>query len=185
MKKEKSVRYIVAVLILLVIVIILFILFNGRETRTSEGGENESVTALYCTAGNLEEAFFTSTTANTIKNEIKVTFKNNKMDRLFYTYKGTYRSTEVARDDEAVLHAKYNIYMGENHLIQESLSPSYSVANSKFNLTLYIDDYSKINPATAVFFFIGEDKIAEFQDYTIDKMKTFYEDQGFQCQISE
>lgn len=185
MKNEKSVKYIVVALVLFVIVIFILLLLNGSETRTSDNGENKSVTALYCIAGNLEGAFFSSTTANTIKNEIKVTFKNNKMDKLFYNYKGTYRSAEVADDDEAVLHAKYNVYMGENHLLQESLSPSYSVVDSKFGLTLYVDDYSKINSATAVLFFIDKDKIAEFQDYSIDQMKTFYEKQSFQCQIGE
>ncbi|MBP5647698.1 hypothetical protein J6X04_00165 [Candidatus Saccharibacteria bacterium] len=185
MKKNKSVRFIVIALVLVAIAIFFWMLINGKETRISSEKENVPVSVLYCTSGNIEGAFFTSETVNTTKNEIKVMFEDDKLNNIFYAYNGTYRSTEVAREDETRLHAKYNLYMGDNNISQESLSPAYSVVNSKLHLTLYVDDYDKINSVTSVFFFINEDKIEDYEKYSIDEMKTFYKNKGFKCEINE
>lgn len=185
MKNNKSVLFTVIALFLIIIAVFLWILLNGKETRTSNSGDNESISVLYCSTNGIEDAFFTSETANTIKNEMKITFKGDKLDKIFYAYNGAYRSTEVAQEDEARLHAKYNIYMGENDISQEDLSPSYAVTSSKLHLTLYVEDYNKINLVTSVFFFIDEDEINKYKNYSIDEMKSFYEEKNFKCQINK
>ena len=185
MKKNKSVLFIVIALLLIIVAVFLWILVNGKETRTSTKKSNETVSVLHCSARGIENAFFTSETANIVKNEIKNTFRGDKLDKMFYGYEGTYRSSDIAEKDETNLHSKYNLYMGENNVSQDSLSPSYAVTNSKLHLTLYADNYGLINPVTAVFFFIDEDIINDFNNYSIDKMKTFYEKKSFECEINE
>ena len=174
--------YIVAFVLFIIAVFLMFFI-NGRETKTSSRKETEAVSALRCTANGLEGAFFASSTANMIKNEIKTIFRDGKMDKIFYAYSGVYRSHELAAGDD--LHARYNIYMGRNNLTPESLSPIFSLDGNKLNVSLYVDDYEKINPITAVFFFVDSDKIGEFQNYTIEEMKSFYEQKDFICEIVE
>ena len=180
MEKEKRKAWlIVGGILLILLIIVIFILTNGRETYTSEDGERQSISALVCTTGNQENAFFYSTIANTVTNQIKVTFRGEQFDKLFYEYMGVYRSDEVAHEDEVRFHANYDIYMGGNDIRLNSLNPSYSAANSKFILTLYVDDYARINRVTSGFFFIDEDLIEDFENYSIDKMKNYYESKEF------
>ena len=182
-EKKKRIGYVVLALILLVVVIFILFLLNGSETRTSEPTEKDEVSALHCKAGRIEEGFFVSDTANTSNNEIKITYSGNKLDKMYYSFKGVYRSDEVANEDEYRMHAKYNIYMGENNIEQESLSPNYSVVDSKFQLSLYVDSYDKINNVTAVFFFIDKEDIPKFNTYSLDTLKSYYEKQDFECEI--
>ena len=184
MKKDNKKNWLlIGGILLVLLIIILYILMNGRETKISDDGESESVSALVCTDGNREGAFFYSTTANTVTNEIKVTFKKGQFDKLFYTYRGVYRSEEVANEEEAEFHADYNIYMGHHDLNQNSLNPAYSVPGNKLVLSLYTDDYSKINRLTSEFFFISPDDIEKYKNYSLDEMKDYYENKDFACQI--
>ena len=185
MKKDNKKKnwLVVGGILLVLLIIILYILMNGNETRTSDDEESESVSALVCAIGNREEAFFYSTTANTVTNEIKATFKKGQFDKLFYTYKGVYRSEDLANEEEARFHADYNIYMGHNDLQPNSLNPTYSVPGNKIVLSLYTDDYSKINRITSEFFFISPDDIEKYRNYSLDEMKNYYENKDFACQI--
>ena len=181
--KEKKIRYIILALILILIALFIMLLLNGSETRTSEDVEKDDISALYCEAGRIEDGFFVSETANTTSNEIKITFKNSKMDKLFYSFKGVYRSEDTASADETLLHSKYNKYMGENGVEQGSLNPSYSVVKSKFYLTLYADDYGKINETTRVFFFVDKEDLSKFNSYSLDTLKSYYEKKNFRCDV--
>ena len=170
---------------LFVVAMIILFFTNGRETRISSGQNDDSIMALRCVVEHgLEDAFFASSSANTIENELKLTFKNSKLDKLFYSYTGVYRSNEMAVADEAVLHAKYNIYMGSHDQQQDSLVPAYSIVKSKLIITLYADDYSKINAVTSDFFFLDSDKLGEYEGYSIEEMEKYYEAKDFSCTIS-
>ena len=185
MKNNKSVLYIVIALTFIIVAVFLWLLINGKETRTSSEKSEESISVLHCKAKGIEDAFFASTTANTIENEIKITFRGDKIDKIFYDYNGVYRSSEVAKEDETKLHARYNLYMGENKIEQDSLSPSYSITNSKLHITLYADNYGMINSVTSVFFFIDSDRIGDYGKSSIDELKSFYEKKSFKCEINE
>lgn len=186
MKNEKmavTFKTIGAVLIFLAVVVVVFILIltNGNETYTSERIENNSMDALICSTGGVEDAFFSSETVNQINNEVKITFGQDKISKVFYSYTGVYRSNEVAEEDETRLHAKYNIYMGENNVQQESLSPNYSTAKNDLKISLYVDDLNKINETTAVFFFIDKEEINDFKRSSMDELAAFYKEKGFSC----
>ena len=46
-----------------------------------------------------------------------------------------------------------------------------------------MDDYDKINPVTAKFFFIDKEDIEEFNSYPIDTLKSYYEKKNFKCEV--
>ena len=183
---SKSNKILTMVLIgvgLIALAIFIAIFANGSETRTSESYENNSISAVHCTAKGIEDAFFYSDKVNTIKNEIKVTYNNDKIDKMYYSYNGTYRSSDVVHEDEVRLHAKYNTYMGENGQKIEDLNPAYDETNNKLHIGLYADSYDKINEATSVFFFINKDDINNVKKYSMDNMKKYYESKSFSCEI--
>lgn len=183
--KEKKIKYIVLALVLILIALFILFFLNGTVTRTSEDISKDKISALNCKAGRIEDGFFVSETANTSSNEIKVTFKNGEMDKIYYTFSGVYRSEDVAEADDTLLHAKYNIYMGENGIEQGSLNPSYSVVQSKYYLRLYVDDYDKINEVTRIFFFIDKEDLDKFNSYSLDTLESYYEKKNFRCNVSQ
>lgn len=175
----------IAIVSIVAVVAILLVISGGSEEHYYEDRESASVSAVVCEASNLDDAFFTSTTANTSRHEIKVTFRDEKINKIYYLYDGVYRSDDVADTDEAHLHAKYNIYMGEHGLDHGILEPSYSVVKSNFRLTLYVDNLNNINNTTAQFFFIDNGDADSFKDLDIEALRSYYEGKGFSCIISE
>lgn len=182
-KNNKILTFVLIGLGLIVLAILIAIFSNGKETRISELIENESVSALYCTSRGIEGAFFSSETANTIENEIKITYHNDNIDKLYYSYNGVYRSSDVTHGDEVKLHAKYNKYMGENGQRIEDLNPSYDEMKTKLHIGLYVDSYDMINEVTSLFFFINKDDISKVKKYSMEEMKKYYEDKSFSCKI--
>lgn len=180
--KKKIIGFVTLGLVLLILIICILLLFSSSETHTSTVKDADEISALYCKAGKLENAFFDSDAANTIKHEIKLTFKNATLDKIYYSFKGTYPSEDTAAADETRLHAKYNIYMGDNGVDQGSLSPNYSVVKAKFKLSMYVDSLDKINTITAKLFFINKEDLQGFGSNSMDDLKSYYENQSFQCE---
>jgi len=189
MKEEKKKKTLVLagsllMLFCALLVIFLLIMINGNETRTSGEDGGDSLVALVCDSGGREDGFFKSTKANHITNQIKATFKDNAFDKLYYSYEGVYRSTETAEED-TVMHAEYNKYMGNNNMPQDSLSPTYSVTKDRFHLTLYLDDRSDFNNITAVFFYVDDKDVEKFKNYDVDEMAKYYEAKNFDCNVTK
>ena len=168
---------------LIALAVFIAIFINGNETRTSEPVEGEHVSAVYCTAKGIEGAFFSSEIVNTITNEVKITYHDSGIEKLYYSYKGTYRSNDVLKQDDGVFQAKYNNYMSEHGQNSVDLSPVYDEMNNKLHIALYADSLDKINEATSVFFFINGNEVNQFKKYTMDDMKKYYEDKSFSCKI--
>ena len=184
MKKNNRILTLVLVGVGLIALAILIAIFaNGKETRISEPMESETISALYCTARGIEGAFFSSETANTIENEIKITYNNNGIDKIYYSYNGVYRSSDVAHEDEVRLHAKYNKYMGENGQKIEDLEPSYDEMKNKLHIGLYADSYDRINEVTSVLFFIDKENINKIKKYSMEDLKNYYDDKSFSCKL--
>ncbi|MBR3236108.1 hypothetical protein IKF92_00275 [Candidatus Saccharibacteria bacterium] len=182
-KKSKMLKLIGSLLVLLGVfaVIILLILTNGGETRTSDNSDGDVVSALVCRSGGRDDGFFKSEKANNLTNEVKVTFSDKTYDKIYYSYEGVYRATEVADEDEVRMHADYNIYMGDNNLSDNLLSPSYSVAKNKLHMTLIADDKSDLNQVTAVFFYVEKDDLEKFKNFSMGEMRKYYESKDFSC----
>lgn len=184
-KRKKTLVMVGSLLILLCVLIVIFLLIitNGNEIRTSSEMGEEKLEALVCRSGGREDGFFHSETANQIINEVKVTFSGEKYDKMYYSYEGVYRFTEVADRDEVKMHADYNIYMSENSLSQKSLSPAYSVTKDKFHLTLYAEDRNDFNLVTAVFFYVDDEDVEKFKKFSLDEMEEYYETKDFNCSV--
>lgn len=185
-KRRKTLTMVGSLLILLcfLIVIFLIIITNGNETKTSTETEGEKLEALVCRSGGREDGFFHSKTANQITNEIKATFDGEKYDKLYYSYEGVYRSTEAAEEDD-IMHAEYNIYMGDNSVSQDSLSPTFSVTKNRYHLTLIVDSENDFNRVTAVFFYVDDEDVERFKKYNLEEMEKYYESKDFSCSIVE
>lgn len=185
MERKKFYNYAALAAVLFVLALIVLFFLNGRETRITEEKPDTAVSSVLCSANGLEEAFFTSSTANTIENEIKVLYKNDALDRLFYTYTGVYNSLEKVEQDDAVLHAKYNIHFGDYNVSPSILSPSFSTTNTKLIITLYAENTELIDDVTAKLFFVNDDIIDIFKEYSKEEVKSYYEKHGFTCEINE
>ena len=184
MEKSKKKSWIaIGGILIVVLIIVLFIIFNGKETRTSEGSNGQTVSALDCTTGNREDSLFYSTTANTVINEIRVTYKEGQLGTLFYEYKGVYHSSEVAAADGEKFHPGFNNYMGENHADHLGLDPEFATYGNKYIIHMYTDDYGEINRVNAKVFFIDADDVGEFGNYSIEQAKNYYEGKDFACDI--
>ena len=182
--KNRTLKTVGALLIFVVIIIIIlaFLLFNGHETRTSEDDDNEPAVALECTAGDLKDAFFTSSTANTIKNRIKIIFDNDKPEKFYYSYEGTYRSNSEADQSQTDLHIKYDNHMAEYGLDNGLLSPTYSTVKNRTQINLYAKSHQVFSRGVDKLFFIKEDDLYQFLDYSRDQVIDYYEKQGFSCE---
>lgn len=183
-KREGTKRTISIILILLVILIVLFLLFifSGRETHISKDNKDkEAYLALDCEASGLDGQFFASQTVNSITNRIKVTFNKDMVDKLFYSFEGVYKLEEIAEQDEAVLHARYNIYMSKYNINPEIFTPTFSTVNTKMRINLYVKDRELINEGTGVLFFIDKEDVGEFLEYSREQVSDYYEKKGFSC----
>lgn len=182
-KNNKILTFVLVGIGLIVLAVIVAVFANGKETRISESVENEHISAVYCTAKGMENAFFGSERVNMITNEVKITYNNDGIDKLYYSYNGTYRSNEVMKQDDGVFQAKYNYYMNEQGQKSDDLSVAYDEMNNKLHIGVYADSPNKINEATSVFFFIGKDDVAKVKKYSMEEMEKYYENKGFSCNV--
>lgn len=182
-KKRNILKTVGALLVFLVvlIIIVLLILFNGHETYTSDRGEEKVVTALDCTARGIDGEFFASQSANTIENRIKVAFSDDKIDKMFYSFDGVYRTEEEAEHENAVLHAEYNKYLASYNIDHEILTPTFSTVNTKLQINLYAKNREMINRGTGKLFFINEEDVDDFLNYSREQVASYYKKQGFSC----
>ncbi|MBR2994327.1 hypothetical protein IKF32_00180 [Candidatus Saccharibacteria bacterium] len=179
--KRNVVGFAIIAFILLVIAIIVWFFLNGRETYISDETESDAYLGLDCTADNPTDGFFYSQVANSATNHIKVTFVNNKIYKMYYSYEGTYRSNDVALQEETNFHIKYDEHMGSYGLVNSILTPTYSTAKTKMQINLYAKNRDVINKGTAVFFFVDEDDVESFHDFSRDDLANYYSKKSFSC----
>ena len=182
-KNNKILTLVLIGVILLIVAAFIAIFANGKETRTSEPVGGEHISAVYCTAKGMEERFYYSENVNTVENEIKITYTNNSIDKLHYSYDGVYRSYDVMKQDDGVFQAKYNNYMSENGRKSEDLSVAYDEMNTKLHIGVYADSVDKLNEVTAVFFFVSKEDVNQFKKYSMEEVSKYYKNKGFSCNI--
>ena len=183
-EKKRTIKTIMIpfVFLALFVLILIVIFFNGHETYTSTDPEDNIVTAIKCVTGGVDGSFFSPSTANTIENQVKISFSNDKPDQFFYFFEGVYRDKSVAEQENAVFHAKYNKYLGAKSIDHESFTPTFSTVETKMRINLYAKDRDMINRITAVLFFIDSDGYEGFLGYSSEQVTNYYEKQGFSCE---
>ena len=172
------------IVILAVVIAAIAILsgfFKNEETYISTKTTDAKVGALSCKASQPVDPFFVSNTVLNNDHELKVTYSGGGIDKINYTYNGEYASNDAANNARSLLHADYNIYMGEN---AESLYPTFSVVENKLKISLYTE-YRKLNTKNAILFFINADEYQGLGDYSVDDLRNLYENKGFSCEMSE
>lgn len=185
MKKDDNHLLTMVSILLICIAIIICFLLTSKKTNITDKKEDEIISTLICEVNGNADSFFVSKMAKTVDQELKITYKDETLDKFFYSFKGVYSSNADASADETNLHAKYNIYMGDNNTSQEILSPSYSIIGNKFHLNLFADGDNDINEVTAVFFFLENNELDMIKNYSIIDLKKLYEDKGLECAIME
>lgn len=183
--KSKAIYGITAIICIVVAVILLVAwLLNSRsETRYSSDKAEENTSSLDCTISSLTEDIsnvFDYGTPETTSCQIKMIFKNDKLDVLTFGYNGTYSSEKLAEDEMSRMHADYNGYMSGHNLSQSLLNPTFTRDKETVKITLY-SEKGKIDNITAPFFFITSDEFALSKDYSEKTMNKIYENKGFSC----
>lgn len=174
----------VVILAMVVCVVAIFFLFRKTETRETSTKDNYAITALTCKASSPENAFFSSSAAISNEHTIKITFKDESADKISYNYEGKLEDNEKAESLISSFHADYNIYMSDNGLNPEILSPSFVATNNAARINLY-STVSSLNGAIPKIFFLtsgDRNKITTYSEKTIQKI---YENVGFKCEYND
>lgn len=182
-KKQNHNKVIVFFILIAMIAIILYIFTNGRETHIKNSGNSYSIEILYCFNNNPAHSFFSDNNIIDNKHEIKITYRKNEANNISYTYTGVFSSKEKADNVNAILHAKYNTYMGQYNLSPTILGPVFSVVENKFKINLYAS-IDSINSIVSELFFLDSNEATKLKNESIDELKTLYINKGFQCKIS-
>ena len=181
--KKKWVVLCIVGLILLFLILIWW-LFSGSEIHISEGLDEEKAESLVCSAGDFSEAFFYNEFASNVENKIKILFVNDKLDKVFYSYSGSFAGKSQAESVNGVMHAKYDIYFGENNASRSVFNSIFSNVGNEVRINIF-GEYDSINPVTAVFFFLDGEDIDSEKDYTMSELGEFYIGKGFSCEYDK
>ena len=186
-KEQKSLMTdaIVITVIVAIIAIVIFLLTYKKETHTTNELHEDEMSTLVCTSHDNEAAFFKSDTAKDVENTIKYVYNDGDLNKISYEYTGEYGSKAAAEHDDAVLHARYNTYMGEHKEKSESLTPVFQVVDNKLTIKLYLDSYKNINSVIGKLFYVGNGLEGIINKNSIEETKNYFEKKDFSCIISE
>lgn len=175
----------IGICVLVAVAAILCLLFSEKETYTFSNDDVGPVGVLYCEMSSFGNgAFFESGEGVNSKHEIKVTYQQDKVRRVSYTYSGDFASAAAAEEANAVFHAKYNKYMAQNNLEPSMLGATFSVVDNRFKVNLFAD-LSDINLATAELFFLEADDIHLLENGAAEDLAGVYLEKGFNCELNK
>ncbi len=178
--KQKWVVSITLGLFFLLIGLIVFWLTNVNETRKTSDNNITSVGVLECKSARPINAFFDSQTATSAEQKIKITFKDDKADKISYDYVGTYDNDKQASDDRTTFAIKYDLELGENKNKQKSLTANFSASGNTARITIYTEQ-DNLNADIAKFFFLGQNEYKDVGTLSADTLKRLYQGKGFTC----
>lgn len=170
--------------LVVLLIILIWLLLGGSETHLSDGSEGEKTEALICRSGALSEGFFYDESASETRNEIKILFAKEKIDKLFYSYRGDFASEGQAESVSATMHAKYDIYFGENNASRSVFTSTFANVANEVRVNIY-GRYDSLDDITAVFFFLNRDEIEVEKAYTLEELGEFYTKKGFECEHNQ
>lgn len=194
MEKEKTRKVALTGTILLAVAAVIaslvwFFFGNGEERRTST---NISTSSSYidCTATQPEDAFFSSDLSANANQKIKVTFNNEGIDKIAYTYTGKFATSEIAEEESGRMTFDYNTFMGQQTPYNRGvLSPAFSPIENKLVVNLFMaNKYFDNNTAKLVFLSPDEySRISEIEsvDNLMVELKKIYESKMFICEIKK
>lgn len=184
-KTRKSTKFIpiiiVIILLLLGVFTISFFLSDTSRTQTTVKTESETVSMLKCTSKIVENPFFQAKAATTAEHEVKISFKDDVISKISYTYQGKFSSTEIAKESSAKMHADYNTYMGKD---SEKLSPHFNNIDSEVSIALY-SEMTHIDSKNAKLFFLNDEMLSKLTKLDQKSLRDYYANKGFTCKYAD
>lgn len=181
---KKSVIYVFVAGIAIALIIVAVLLFKPKTTYVEGGEEIYTIDLLDCRISEHEGAFFNSKIADEALHEIRVTFRENKIDKIYYEYKTSFSSEEVAKSQNAEMHANYNIYMGNKGIEPGKLDPRFSTIDNETTVSL-IAEKGDLALSNVSLFFLDANDFQKINSRSIEEMKKLYEGKGFKCVIQK
>ena len=157
-----------------------FLMFNGSETRTSATEISHPVDALICKSTNPEGGFFKLPDNTESKHEIKITYEDGQSKKISYSLNNTFDDETAAKNNVASLHADYNIYMGENNLNVNTLSPSFVSSGNVVRLNLFAT-LVNLKASVSQFFFLTSNELSVVLSGSETSANKIYTSKNFTC----
>lgn len=168
------------IVVVAIVTILSINIFTPKEKHISQNNNSTSINALTCKYNGTEDAFFHSNLASNELDEVKITFNDDKIDKISLTYSGEYIDNDTAKKISSEMHAKYNLYMDTTSVGFDKLSPNFSVINAKVIVSLFLS-IDTLNAETAKFLFLDENEVRNISNTTINSLKKKYTTKGFSC----
>ena len=184
-KKRVALGMIIVAALIGIVALVIFLLTHKTETYIHEVTTDEKISALVCVSNNNDSGFFISEEATSITHKVKLVYKNNEINKLSYELVGVYGSEDSAEQAKGGFNTDYNIYLGNNNIKYETLSPVFRYAENKAGVELYLDDYKKMNSVIAKLFFIDDSSVNSIAKNSIEMTKKYYEKKSFSCTIND
>lgn len=188
-KNKIGASLIVLALITAIVGIVCFLV--GNETKTKTHTDSTVISSyIDCNATHPADPFLSSDLSNDSNYEIKATFDEDGINTFSYTYTGNFASSKIADSESSRMLSKYNTYMGrETSFKNNVLSPTFSPISEKLIINLFIPK-KYLDKSTAKLVFLSDSEyseIANLNDYKVilEKLKIFYQEKGFQCEVKE
>lgn len=161
---------------------ILIFAFRGKEINLSEDGAEKRIDSLSCNSTAPTSSFFNPNNNVDLLHNVKITFRNGKVDKFFYNLSGDYPSDNLAGGDAARFGVQYDLYMADNGISSKTLYTTFSNVGKELYVVLYAEA-DKINPVTAPIFFLTKE-FREEANYSIEDYREMYEAQNFSCVVN-
>ena len=184
-KLKKYLPIVGAVLVVTIIITVCILKMMGSTTTSGGFPETESTKSLSCTASNYDYKFFTHDYSTKKEATMRATFSGNKLHVISFIYDLHYPSKEAIVTSEAYNHAAMNISFSKSGLEPDAFGAIYKQLVSdpsdmllSTSMTAYA---SNITDAGAKYFLLdGLDG-----DYTLEKIRQAYRNEGFTCETKE
>lgn len=178
---------IVLVLVGIIAGLAWFFTENGTETQMHT---DETTVSSYinCNSAYPVDPFLSSDLSSNPNHELKVTFDEEGINTLSYTYTGNFANAKTAEDESSRLLSKYNTYMGQETLHKNGvLSPAFSSINEKLVINLFMSR-KYLDRSTAKLVFLSYTEYVEIENTNnykeiLNKLKAFYQNKGFICEV--
>ena len=177
---------IIIVILIAAFVVFLIVVLNGqKETVTTTVTDKDKNSTIVCkTSDDIENGVFSYLSPEAHTHEVKIILLNNKMDKISYTYSGTYKFDGEAKDAHAFLHANYNDYMGKYNQKTNLFAPNFNDAGAEVTISLF-GQVKDVNSYTGKLFFLDSSEYNKVKSLSSDMLKKLYENKGFTCDYQE
>lgn len=171
------------ILLVLLGLVIFFITYSKKEAKVV--GQNETVKyyALICRRNfQTNDDILTTTGASSVLEELKVTYRNDVIDDLFFSYEGMYEDEAMVKKAETEIHSKYHLYIGPLGIGTSEYANTYNFSGNKLIMNL-MASAQKIHPSSLKLFFLDSNK--DINNMQAEDFQREYLAQGFSCDITK